>query len=337
MGAVYHTLELLHSSVKDFLPAAAPQNGGAPPLRPRSPGQKIAYLDGGLYWLANCQKMIFILAPLLFLLTGITTIVCRPKVLLAIFLPHVMADYFAFSALAPKTRNIRWAHYYETIMAPYLSLSVIKELLHLKIGFHVTSKDTTIDHLSFQGLVVLPHILLCCLTVLAWGHALHRLVSGRAYLDSFVLNFLWSFFNMTGLTTAIRVAWQKPIRRKTERIRIKSPVACRLRYGGKEVPVHLKDLSGCGAGVTAEDALALHAGQKVYLDFDEVRLRCCVVRNNGHELGLEFLNLAPASMKYVMSLFCENLESYYKFSEQAEPCAPRCPEASRGLPVLPGV
>ena len=188
MGAVYHTLELFHSSVKDFLPAAAPQNGGAPPLRPRSPGQKIAYLDGGLYWLANCQKMIFILAPLLFLLTGITTIVCRPKVLLTIFLPHVMADYFAFSALAPKTRNIRWAHYYETIMAPYLSLSVIKELLHLKIGFHVTSKDTTIDHLSFQGLVVLPHILLCCLTVLAWGHALHRLVSGRAYLDSFVLN-----------------------------------------------------------------------------------------------------------------------------------------------------
>ena len=140
---------------------------------------------------------------------------------------------------------------------------------------------------------MLPHILLCCLTVLAWGHALHRLVSGRAYLDSFVLNFLWSFFNMTGLTTAIRVAWQKPIHRKTERIRIKSPVACRLRYGGKEVPVHLKDLSGCGAGVTAEDALALHAGQKVYLDFDEVRLRCCVVRNNGHELGLEFLNLAP--------------------------------------------
>ena len=50
-----------------------------------------------------------------------------------------------------------------------------------------------------------------------------------------------------------------------------------------------------------------------------------------------FSTSPPASMKYVMSLFCENLESYYKFSEQAEPCAPRCPEASRGLPVLPGV
>ena len=279
-----------------------------------SPGQKIAYLDGGLYWFANLQKMVFILSPIFFLLTGITTISCRLDVLLPLFIPHILADYLVFSALAPKTRSIRWAHYYETIMAPYLSVSILKELLNLKIRFNVTAKDTTVDKKSFQGSMVLPHLVLCGLTVFSWGIAISRLMLGGLHWDSYGLNFLWSVFNLTGLLTAVRVAWQKPIHRKTERVQVKKPVSCGIRYNGKCVPARIKDISGCGAGVTASCETGLRKGQKVCLDLGTVRIRCRVVRSSHTEVGLEFIKTTPNSMKQVMSLFCENIEPYYKVS-----------------------
>lgn len=280
--------------------------------------QKIAYLDGGLYWLANLQKMIFILTPIFFLLTGLTTMLSRLEVLLPIFLPHVLADYLIFSVLAPKTRSIRWAHYYETIMAPYLSMSIVKELLNLKVRFNVTSKEMTIDKRSFQASIVFPHLILCGLTIFSWGIACSRLMLGTVHWDAYGINFLWSIFNLDGLLVAVRVAWQKPIHRKTERVVIKTPVSCWLRYNGNRVCVHLRDISGCGAGVTTECETGVRAGQNVFLDFGTVQIRCRVARSNRGELGLKFLRVTPEAMKYVMSIFCENMEPYYKGSRREE-------------------
>lgn len=193
-----------------------------------SVGQKIAYLDGGLYWLANIQKMIFILFPILYLLTGITIMTCRLNMLLSIFIPHIVGEYLVFSVLAPKTRGIKWSHYYETIMAPYLSVSIIKEFLNLKIHFNVTAKDTTIKNTTFQWTIVLPHIALLCLTIFSWVISVLRLVSGSIYMESFVINFIWSLFNLSGLVMAVRMAWQKPMYRKIERVLVKRRIVCNL-------------------------------------------------------------------------------------------------------------
>ena len=276
-------------------------------------GQKIAYLDGGLYWLANIQKMIFILFPILYLLTGITIMTCRLNVLLPVLVPHLVGEYLVFSVLAPNTRSIRWSHYYETIMAPYLSLSIIKEFLNLKICFNVTAKDTIVNKKTFQGTIVFPHIVLFFLTILAWGISLLRLVSGSIYWESYVLNFLWSLFNMTGLIMAIRIAWQKPMYRKVERVLIKRELSCSIRYKRRYIYAVLKDISGCGAGLMLNRDISFKIGQKLHLDFGKVQIPCYVVRNEKNEIGVEFKKLTPESMKCIMSIFCENIEPYYKF------------------------
>lgn len=281
-------------------------------------GQKIAYLDGGLYWLANIQKMLYITLPLLYLITGITIMICRLDILFPIFVPYMFGQILVFSALAPKTRSIRWAHYYETIMAPYLSLSVIKELLALKINFKVTSKETIVEKRTFQGWVVMPHIVLFGLTILAWIVSVYKLVLGNIYIEAFAINILWSIYNMSGLITAIQVAWQKPIRRKTERVRIKYDVRCSVRYRGKYIPAMLKDLSGQGAGLKVSSDVSFRKGKRAYLVIDDVRISCLIVRSIRGEIGLEFRNMGPKEMKCIMSVFCENMEPYYKVQGKSE-------------------
>ena len=278
-------------------------------------GQKIAYLDGGLYWLSNLQKMVFILFPILHMLTGITAISCRWRTLAAVFLPHIMGELMVFSLLAPRTRRAKWAHYYETVMAPYLSLSIIKELLNLRISFNVTSKENVIREKEFQGLMVLPHMVLIALTAAGWGVSAFRLAAGALHPEAFALNFLWSLFNMLGLFTAVRVAWQKPIFRKTERVQIKDPMPCSVRYQGKSYPARLRDLSGRGAGLSLEKEVRMGPGRRVRLDIGTERIRCRIVRSGEKELGVEFGSVTPENMKFIMSLFCENLEPYYKYYE----------------------
>lgn len=281
-------------------------------------GQKIAYLDGGLYWFANVQKMLYIILPIFYLLTGIPIMICKLSVLLPAVLPCLLGQVLVFSVLTPKTRSLLWAHYYETIMAPYLSLSVIKEILNLKINFNVTAKETIIKKRTFHGSMVFPHIVLFGLTILAWSIAAIKLIRGDMYIEAAVLNFLWSAFNMAGLIIAIRVAWQKPIYRKTERVQIKEETPCIIKCKRKCVHASLKDISGRGAGLKVEAGNSFRKGQKVSLLFDDVQIRCCIVRSQNGNVGVEFQKLTQKEMKYVMELFCDNIEPYYKFQKKAE-------------------
>ena len=279
-------------------------------------GQKIAYLDGGLYWFANVQKMLYIILPIFYLITGIPVMVCHLDRLLPFVIPCFWGQVLVFSVLAPKTRSLLWAHYYETIMAPYLSLSVMKELLNLKINFRVTSKETIVEKRTFQGTMVLPHIILTTLTIVAWVLAIFKLIKGDIHIDAAILNFFWTAFNMMGLVTAIKVAWQKPIQRKAERMKIKESVNCEIRYKRRRLHGVLKDISGLGAGIKVENTNSLRVGQKVYLNFEDAHIRCCIVRLQNNDVGVEFQRLTIKEMKPIMELFCRNLESYYKFQKE---------------------
>ena len=50
-------------------------------------GQKIAYFDGAVYWFSNLQKMIYIICPLIYLLTSTLIIDSNIKTLLTTYIP----------------------------------------------------------------------------------------------------------------------------------------------------------------------------------------------------------------------------------------------------------
>jgi cellulose synthase (UDP-forming) len=120
---------------------------------------------------------------------------------------------------------------------------------------------------------------------------------------------------MAGLIIAIRVAWQKPIYRKTERVQIKEETPCIIKRKRKCVHASLKDISGRGAGLKVESGNSFRKCQKVSLVFDDIQIRCCIVRCQNGNVGVEFQKLTKKEMKYVMELFCDNVEPYYLISQ----------------------
>ena len=105
--------------------------------------QKIAYFDGVIYWLSSIQKLIYILSPIIYLLTSNLIIDTPVENLLTMFIPFLLGQLLIFKILSPKTRSLKWSHYYEIAMAPHISLSVLKELLALKINFNADSMEET--------------------------------------------------------------------------------------------------------------------------------------------------------------------------------------------------
>ena len=279
-------------------------------------GQKIAYFDGTVYWLSNLQKIIYIICPLIYLLTSTLIIDAPINKLFNIYIPFMAGQYFIFKAFSPKSRSVKWSHYYDTAMAPHLTLSIIKELLCLKIKFNVTSKEVVLDKKSFQFNIVIPHIILIIVSIISWIVSTKLVLQNQMHLWAYLINITWSIFNFVGALISIKVAYQKPIFRISERIPINDNIPINLYdkcdniFNGK-----LLDISEKGAGILlnnqiSEDAI-LNIDDKIKLNLLNHSFTCKISRSSNNILGLEFENLSPKEMKLIMSIFTKYMQPYY--------------------------
>ncbi|MFQ6792045.1 MAG: glycosyltransferase family 2 protein [Thomasclavelia sp.] len=275
--------------------------------------QKIAYLDGAIYWFANLQKMVFLISPLIYLLTGIPVLDCDIEKLIMIYLPYFLGQILIFKTLSPKTRNLKWAHYYETIMAPHLSLSILKELLNIKIKFNVTSKNTRHEKKNFQFKMVIPHLIILILTIISWKITITHLIAHEAYMSSYMLNIIWSSYNLMAIVLALRVAWQKPIFRNAERILINKEYKVYLKDQETYIQAKLIDISNLGAQLKVLKPANLNT-RDVYLCIDEIEIPATIMRINDSNIGLKYIKLDTNSKKKIMRIIVDNLKPYYQIS-----------------------
>lgn len=279
-------------------------------------GQKIAYFDGTVYWLSNLQKMIYIICPLIYLLTSTLIIDAPINKLLNIYIPFMAGQYFIFRAFSPKSRSVKWSHYYDTAMAPHLTLSIIKEMLCLKIKFNVTSKEVVLDKKSFQFNIVVPHIILIFVSVFAWFVSTKLVLQNQMHLGAYLINISWSVFNLFGALISIKVAYQKPIFRLSERIPIRDNIIINLYDNSNNIiDGKLLDISEKGAGILLNNEILentlLNINDKIQLDLLNHSFNCKVCRLNNNILGLEFEKLSPKEMKLIMSIFTKYMQPYY--------------------------
>ena len=227
-----------------------------------------------------------------------------------------------FRVLTPQTRSMRWAHYYETVMAPYLSLSVLKEMLNLKINFNVTSKETLCEKTMFQINMVVPHLVILAVSIGAWIFSLSQVIKGNLSFMAVAVNIGWSVYNVSGIAIALRAALQKPIFRKTERIQILESPPIRVRCQGKYISAAMRDISGQGCLLSLDRNWHIRRGKRLHILLEGVKIPCTVVRSSKGEAAMKFDNLSPEQMKAVMELFVHNIRAYYQvernFSLQTE-------------------
>lgn len=273
--------------------------------------QKIAYIDGTMYWFANIQKMVYIICPLLYLIFHTVILRCTLPELMSMYIPFFVGQILIFKILLPNTRSMLWAHYYEIVMAPHLVISVLKEMLNINVKFNVTAKDTVFDRRFFQLRMVMPHLILMGITIFAWYLAYIGLKNGTINFGSYLLNMFWSSYNIAGIVIALKVAWQKPIYRKVERIKIMQYVPIEIEYQQKHYHGVIKDISGAGIGILMDEAFIAEKGKLVHIYLNGLRLSCRIVRENGRWLAVRYGNLTPDEYKTLMKLLTSNLTTQF--------------------------
>ncbi len=183
--------------------------------------QKVIISDGILYWFYGVEKMIFILAPMVYILLGIPIMLTNPINLLFFWLPSFYINRLIVSAFSHASRTSGWTHIYETASAPHLAVAALRALLFNKEKrFIVTPKGHTQSRSEFALSVAKPHLILFVLSLLSLGVVVFK-VATAANISSiiiYVLNGAWILYNFFAIIASLIICFEKPRIRKYDRL-----------------------------------------------------------------------------------------------------------------------
>ena len=261
--------------------------------------QRVCYANAMLHFLSGIPRIIFLTAPLAFLIFHAYIIYAPAAMILLYVLPHIIHASLTNSRMQGQYRHSFWGEVYETVLAWYIARPTTVALLDPGKGkFNVTAKGGLMEENQFDWRIARPYLALAVLNVIGLGMAGWRLYSGPVQeVGTVIVSSLWVVYNMLIIGAAVAVAAEVRQIRRSHRIPARLPASLRLQ-GGHLVPCTLIDFSDSGAGLRRPDGLALAPGEPVTLVLQrgrsEASFRARVTRCVGQQIGLQYEPLSLA-------------------------------------------
>ncbi|MBF2098482.1 MAG: glycosyltransferase [Gloeomargaritaceae cyanobacterium C42_A2020_066] len=176
--------------------------------------QRLAHLEGLLYWFTCFSRLGFLLAPLAYSFLGVIPIRATPEGLMFYFLPYYLVQLSVFSWLNYRSRSAMLADVYALIQCIPLCVTVVRTLLHpFGRGFQVTPKGLRTEGFRFNWALGWPLLILFGLTALSlWVNLGNCLMMGTwsvnkpelaEGLRGVWLGWFWSGINLLMLGIAL--------------------------------------------------------------------------------------------------------------------------------------
>ena len=218
--------------------------------------QRLCYLNAMLHFQFGLPRVIFLTAPLAYLLFNLNIIHSSASLIFAYVLPHLVMSLYVNSRMNGRFRATFWGEIYETVMAFHLVIPTLLTMISPKHGkFNVTDKGGLLDVGFFDFNIVRPHVICALLLLVGVVSGVTRAVAHDYFgVDPYViaLNVGWATFSLIILMAAIAVARETKQVRKTIRIDVNLPVV--VHYGsGISSRTTTINLSMGGAQITAPD------------------------------------------------------------------------------------
>ena len=255
--------------------------------------QRLCYFNAMLHFLYAVPRLLFLVAPLIYMLGGRTIIPGYWAAIVAYALPHLVISSITNSRVQGRHRHSFWNEIYETVLAPYILLPTLLALINPKLGkFNVTDKGSTLAETTFDRRIAAPTTWLLGLNLLGVLAVPYRLmVTDPDHPGTVVSNLIWILFNMIILGVAAAVANEQQQRRSSVRIPARIKVLLHRPNASTAAATSL-DLSVGGASLTCEREEEFSNGEHVYVSFPmqtgEARVAAKVVGRRGTELRLKF-------------------------------------------------
>ena len=178
--------------------------------------QKMIYLDGVLYWFTGATKMIFLLMPIIHILTGIPIIDYDRLYLIPLFYILFFGQILLSKRILPKKISKNYLEFfykgniYNTVMAPHLTYSILKHFFFSDIKFSVTNKKINQEKGSFSFKYIWCSFVLLILHIVTIFFAIKNFIGNRLYVETFFINVFWLIYNVPCLFVAVKLGYQKP-------------------------------------------------------------------------------------------------------------------------------
>ena len=255
--------------------------------------QRLCYFNAMAHFLYAVPRLVFLGAPLVYLLLGRTIIPGYWVAILVYAFPHLFLASMTNSRIQGRHRHSFWNEIYEAVLAPYILMPTLLALVNPKLGsFNVTAKGNTLSETQYDKKIAAPTEWILFLNFLGILAVPYRLLyTDQQHTGAVLMNLVWIVFNMVILGVAAAVAKEQKQRRETVRIEARIPVRIDLE-DGRQVAGMSVDMSIGGASIRLDEDVPLAAGDTFKLAFPEqssdAEVSAKVVGLKGREVRLAF-------------------------------------------------
>src|SRR5277367_4100208 len=124
-----------------------------------SAAQRLCYFNAMSHFLYALPRMIFLSAPLIYLILGRTNVPGYWAAILAYAFPHLILSNITNSRIQGQHRHSFWNEIYETVLAPYILLPTMLAVVNPKLGsFDVTAKGGVVNRTFFDSRIAQPFL-----------------------------------------------------------------------------------------------------------------------------------------------------------------------------------
>lgn len=254
--------------------------------------QRLCYLSAVLHFLSGIPRLIFLVAPLIFLVFH-GSIIYAPALMIILYaIPHLAHVQLTNNRIQGKFRHFLWSDIYETVLAWYIALPTLMVLINPHSGkFNVTLKGKTTETEQVDWLTMRPYLILTGLNFIGLLLGGWRLFMGPwSEIGTVMISLGWVGYNFLLLGGTLAVAIESRQRRQSNRVEITMPAAL-AAADGHVFSCTVRDYADNSVGIEMPYPDLLQAGDRVNLllthDQQEYSFPCEVMRALDQRAGLK--------------------------------------------------
>jgi len=227
--------------------------------------QRLAYLNTCGFWFFGLARLVFLMAPLLYLFFGLRIYNATIPQVAAYALPYLAAAMLLSDFMFGKVRRPFFSELYESVLSLYNVPAVVSTFLRPRSPrFKVTPKDKSLES-DFVSPLALPFYLLLLLLLAAYPLALYRWVRFPLEHDVLLIVLFWSTFNLVFVFLCMGVVAERKQIRRRHRIHTREELHIRPAGEPGKIRATLRDLSEDGAGLEVEGPFPVSTGDRIEL------------------------------------------------------------------------
>lgn len=283
--------------------------------------QRLNYLNAMMHFMFGVPRLVYVVAPLTYLLFGARPVHADPLEIFSYAIPHIMMALITNSLVFRGFRHSFWAEVYEMSIAWQTAKVTVGTMFSPKNAkFTVTAKgEGILERTEFDWRNARPNMIIFAISLLGLMAAPVRYMYTPLEVNTIILNSFWTLFNMVIVMASITVALEQRQMRRSYRVnRVVSGMV--QLDDGRWLPATTQDISETGCRIKVEGL-----GQKVKISrirlFGRHGIQLEVEVNQVRQdfegkdssFGMYFVNLTPAVDYALVQLLFSSADSWINF------------------------